>query len=153
MSRKSAPAKNTRKRSDPTPEAIEVSIDDFVELNTATPPPLAPALQRRRFTRVPYVTLARLVHGEERAIARVEDVSEAGMRFRSTLDIASGALVEVHCALPITGEPVAFRATVRWRSVVGDQIVLGVQFEPLDESIRHALVRYVSVMSSFGEST
>lgn len=145
-----APRKPTPEKRAPQP--IEVSLDDLEPVPARLPPPLAPALQRRQFTRVPYVTLIRLQR-DDRAkaeIARIEDLSEGGVRLRCTTDIPVDALVEMRFALPITGEPAILRATVRWATSSGSHHVVGVSFAQVPEATRQTLVRYVTVMSPFG---
>ncbi|MEI8258232.1 MAG: PilZ domain-containing protein, partial [Deltaproteobacteria bacterium] len=105
-----------------------------------------------QFTRAPYVTLARLqVEGAAGAvIARLDDVSEGGLRARVEVEITVGTSVVLLFALPITGETWSAHCVVRWAVVHGPHHVLGLAFEDLDPQTRQVLVRYVTVMSAFG---
>ncbi len=142
-----------RAASTPHDAVIELSLSDFPgPVRSAAPPSLAAALQRRQFTRAPYVTLARL-HADRAAsgaIARIDDLSEGGVRVRVDLEVPAGSAVVLVFALPITGETCSVRGVVRWAGPNGPHHALGISFEDLDAQTRHILVRYVTVMSSFG---
>ena len=133
---------------------IELTVEDFAQVSER-PAPMVPSLEeallRRKFTRVPYVTVARMLAEDESwtEVVRIDDISRGGLGLRGLRELAVGDRVTVQWALPMTGEARLLAVTVRWVAASGGGYRMGLAFDALDEEVERAIARYVTLMTTF----
>jgi len=103
---------------------------------------------KRRHARAPYVTLARLTHGDGHVDGRIEEISESGFQFVGDRPVADGARVTVRFALPVTGKLVDAGATSRWKRSTRGLTAAGFEFDGLPADALAEVRRYVAIMCS-----
>lgn len=118
---------------------------------SATAPSLAdpggaPAT-RRKHTRAPYSTLARLTSSSgERVDGRLEEMSEGGLQFVGERPIAVGEVLRIRFALPATGRIAETPAVCRWTRAGRGGHASGFEFTELGEDARAEIQQYVRIM-------
>lgn len=118
---------------------------------SATAPSLAepgatPAT-RRKHTRAPYSTLARLtISSGERVDGRLEEMSEGGLQFVGERPIAVGEVVRIRFALPATGRIAETPAVSRWTREGRGGHATGFELTELSEDARAEIRQYVRIM-------
>ncbi|MBM4358165.1 MAG: protein kinase [Deltaproteobacteria bacterium] len=101
---------------------------------------------QRLFERVPYVTVAEVVHGGAVLVGKSEDISLGGMLVRSDVPVDAQTRVKVRFALPGSARPVDVGATVRWsRAARSGEFAIGLQFVDLQNECRKAILDFVRV--------
>ena len=126
----------------PKPESIPVS---------ATAPSLgdpgATPATRRKHTRAPYSTLARLTRASgERIDGRLEEMSEGGLQFVGDRPIAVGEVLRIRFALPATGRIAEAAAASRWTRAGRGGHATGFEFTEIAEDARAEIGQYVRIM-------
>lgn len=105
------------------------------------------ALQRRRYPRVPYVTPVRLERDDGSVSeARSEEISETGMLLLTEVLVHDGEPLRVSFALPLTGQLVAFDASVTWVRNARGGCVLGIKFRDVPSEARQLIAHYAATV-------
>ena len=106
------------------------------------------AVQRRRFSRVPYVTPVRIVRDAKPPLdGRSDDLSEGGMLVIGPDSLGREEQVRVRFASPIDGVIVVLSATARWIVAArGGRGAIGLEFCEVPDETRRVIARYVELM-------
>ena len=119
----------------------------------AVPPPSAAAavptgLEARRFPRAPYTTPAVFAaHRGDSLNGRIEEISEGGTQFITSLRIEPGRTGTLRFSAPITGRVCQVNVTARWaRAGRGNLHAVGFEFSDLTAEARAAIAKYVALM-------
>lgn len=110
-------------------------------------------MERRRFPRVPLLTDAWLLRGEDRLHVRTEDLSRSGLRLRLTDDVlVKGDVVALAVRLPDVERELTLRGRVMWSSgeTYGVDLV-GLSDED-GEAIEQAIEHAVSEIEAFSSA-
>ncbi len=99
---------------------------------------------QRLFERVPYITVAEVVHGDSVLTGKSEDISLGGMLVRTASPVEAQARVKVRFVLPGEGRPGEVGAMVRWsRAARSGEHAVGLQFVDLQNECRKAILDFV----------
>ncbi len=102
---------------------------------------------RRRYPRVPYLALARIVQEDGTTIdGRVEEVSEGGLQFVGDRAIVEGEMVRIRFALPASGRITEASAHARWNRSIRGNTATGFEFSEIAESARAEIGKYAEIM-------
>lgn len=115
------------------------------------PAKAAPAGQRRRVPRAPYVTPVHIVMPRGSVDGRTEDISEGGILVITRQPCETNLRATVRFALPIEGYVVNCEADVRWvRAARPDAPdgarAIGLEFVEPSAAVRTSIKRYVDAM-------
>jgi serine/threonine-protein kinase len=110
--------------------------------------PIAKGVEARRFPRAPYTTPA--VFSPSRGDGmngRIEEISEGGAQFITSLRIEPGSTGTLRFSAPISGKVCQLDVTTRWsRAGRGNLHVVGVEFLGIPPDARVAIGKYVELM-------
>src|SRR5450432_2293860 len=114
----------------------------------ALPPPLpAQPATRRRFSRAPYVTPARILRADGTSLdGRSEDISVGGLLVLAPQAFDQEERVKVRFALPITGKLLEVPATARWVKMSRGTGAVGLEFAALAPDYLAVIENYVVAM-------
>jgi hypothetical protein len=100
-----------------------------------------PSDDRRRFPRIPLLSEAWIIDGDERRHCRTRDLSEGGVCVEGDAgEWEIGKVVELELGLPQAPEPMKTAARVQWKR----EGMFGVEFTDLDEGDRGMILRTVT---------
>lgn len=110
--------------------------------------PAAKGVEARRFPRAPFTTPSVFAPARGDAVnGRIEEISEGGTQFITSLRIEPGRTGTLRFSVPITGKVCQVNVTSRWsRAGRGNLHAVGFEFLDLTADARAAIAKYVGLM-------